>query len=269
MTPPPPSISVKADSLSHRYDTYLAVDHVSFEIASNTTFGLIGPNGAGKSTTIKMLTTLLPISSGNAWINGYHVNNQPAAVRHSIGYVPQLISADGELSAYENLLLSAKLYELPKKEREQRIDAALAFMQLTSVKDKLVKTFSGGMIRRLEIAQSLLHDPTVLFLDEPTVGLDPAARKAMWRHIDELKRSKKTTIFMTTHDMDEADALCDQVALMHLGKIIVMDTPAKLKASIGATATLDDVFIVHTGSSIKETEDFQNVKQMRRTISNL
>ena len=268
---PSPSIpiAVKVAELSHLYGAYLAVDQISFEIGAGMTFGLIGPNGAGKSTTIKMLTTLLPVSKGNAWIDGYSVIEDPAEVRRSIGYVPQLISADGDLSAYENLLLSAKLYGLPKQAREKRIDKVLQFMQLHSVKDKLVNTYSGGMIRRLEIAQALLHEPAVLFLDEPTVGLDPRARKAMWGYIEELKGRKDTTILMTTHDMDEADALCDIVALIHFGKIIVMDTPTNLKASVGPDATLDDVFILHTGSSIKETEDYQNVRQTRKTISNL
>lgn len=263
------SLSVEVIDLSHRYDSHLAVDRISFGINAGTTFGLIGPNGAGKSTTIKMLTTLLPVTSGQAYINGYNIIEQPSHVRQSIGYVPQLISADGELTGYENLLLSAKLYGLSREDRQKRIYEVLEFMNLSEFKDKLVNSYSGGMIRRLEIAQALVHQPSVLFLDEPTVGLDPAARKMLWKHIQELNKQMGTTILMTTHDMDEADALCDIVALMHLGHIIVMDTPNNLKAALGPKATLDDVFIMHTGSSLKETEDYGHVKQTRTTISHL
>lgn len=263
------SIPVEVIGLSHRYETYLAVDGISFTIEKGSTFGLIGPNGAGKSTTIKMLTTLLPATSGQAYINRYSIIDQPAKVRQCIGYVPQLISADGELTGYENLLLSSKLYGLPRKNRQNRINEVLGFMNLTEFKDKLVSSYSGGMIRRLEIAQALIHEPTVLFLDEPTVGLDPAARKMLWHHISVLNKKIGTTILMTTHDMDEADALCSIVALMHAGKIVVMDTPRKLKAALGPKATLDDVFILHTGSSLKETGGYQLAKQTRTTISNL
>lgn len=261
--------SVNVIELSHRYDSYLAVDRISFKIQPGTTFGLIGPNGAGKSTTIKMLTTLLPATSGNAFINGYSIIEQPAQVRQSIGYVPQLLSADGELTGYENLLMSAKLYGIAHEHRQDRIDEVLGFMNLSEFKNKLVSSYSGGMIRRLEIAQALIHQPNVLFLDEPTVGLDPAARKMLWKHIQELNQKMGTTILMTTHDMDEADVLCDIVALMHLGHIVVMDTPHNLKAALGPKSTLDDVFILHTGSSLKETGDYHHVKETRRTISNL
>lgn len=261
--------AVELINLSRSYDSYPAVDKISFEIKAGTIFGLIGPNGAGKSTTLKMLTTLLPATSGGAYINRYSIIKQAAEVRRSIGYVPQMISADGDLTGYENLLLLAKLYGLPREGRQERILEVLEFMRLIDVKDKLVNSYSGGMIRRLEIAQALVHHPKVLFLDEPTVGLDPAARKALWKHIQELNKQIGMTILMTTHDMDEADALCDIVALMHLGHIVVMDTPHKLKAALGPKATLDDVFILHTGSSLKERGDYQNVKQTRKTISNL
>lgn len=263
------SIAVDVIELSHRYESYLAVDRISFQIKAGTTFGLIGPNGAGKSTTIKMLTTLLPVTSGSASINGYSIIKQPSQVRQSIGYVPQLLSADGELTGYENLLLSAKLYGLSREYRQKRIQEVLAFLDLSDFSNKLVNSYSGGMIRRLEIAQALIHQPKVLFLDEPTVGLDPAARKALWKHIQILNKQIGTTILMTTHDMDEADTLCDIVALMHLGQLVVMDTPRNLKAALGPKATLDDVFILHTGSSLKETGDYGHVRQTRTTISNL
>ncbi len=263
----PAAVVVK--ELSHIYNTIPAVNSISFCIPSGKTFGLIGPNGAGKSTTIKMLTTLLPVTSGTALVAGFDVALHPSEVRQNIGYVPQLISADGELTGYENLLLSAKLYGLPWKTRKQRIYEVLELMGLLSSADQLVKQFSGGMIRRLEIGQALLHEPKVLFLDEPTVGLDPAARISLWKHIQEMRQAFGMTIFLTTHDMDEADKLCDIVALMHLGRIVVMDTPQNLKAALGPKATLDDVFVLHTGSSIKETGDFGHAKQIRTTISHL
>lgn len=260
---------IEVIDLSHRYGSYLAVDHISFKIEAGHTFGLIGPNGAGKSTTIEMLTTLLPVTSGQAYINGHSIVEEPSQVRQSIGYVPQLLSADGELTGYENLLMSAKLYGVSSEYRPQWIHEALEFMNLTDYADQLVGGYSGGMIRRLEIAQALVHQPRILFLDEPTVGLDPAARKVLWRHIQGLNKQKGTTILMTSHDMDEVDALCDTVALIHLGHILVMDTPANLKAALGPTATLDDVFILYTGSSLKETGDYSHVRETRNTISHL
>ncbi|CCB85658.1 MULTISPECIES: ABC transporter ATP-binding protein [Parachlamydia] len=261
--------AVEVIELSHIYNTRLAVDKISFAIEPGSTFGLLGPNGAGKSTTIKMLTTLLPVTSGTAFIGGYDLNTQPAQIRQLIGYVPQLLSADGELTGYENLVLSAKLYGLSKKQREKRIAELLEFMGLSDFANQLVNQYSGGMIRRLEIAQALVHEPQVLFLDEPTVGLDPAARKTLWKHIQEWRQTFGTTILMTTHDMDEADNLCDIVAFMHMGHIVAMDAPLHLKATLGPKATLDDVFILHTGSSIKETGDYGHVKQIRNTISHL
>lgn len=264
--------AIEVIELTHRYNAFLAVDHISFKVQTGTIFGLIGPNGAGKSTTIKMLTTLLPITSGKAFIHGHSIIDHPALVRQSIGYVPQLLSADGDLTGYENLMLSAKLYAIARSERQARIQEVVDFMNLNEVIDKLVHDYSGGMIRRLEIAQALIHRPHVLILDEPSVGLDPAARKNMWKHIQELNQRLGMTILMTTHDMDEADALCDIVALMHRGELVTMDTPQNLKAALGTQATLDDVFIVHTGSSLQdkgENGGYSHVKETRRTISHL
>lgn len=260
---------IDVQELTHNYNSHAAVDHISFQVPQGMVFGLLGPNGAGKSTTIKMLTTLLPPSSGSARIGGFDIVKSPGKVRQKIGYVPQLLSADGDLSAYENLLLSAKLYGLDRKTRQRRIGDVLQFMGLAEFSDQLVNQFSGGMIRRLEIAQAVLHEPAVLFLDEPTVGLDPAARKSLWQHIQEWRGQFGTTILMTTHDMDEADRLCDVVAFMHLGHIVAMDSPATLKAAIGSQATLDDVFIHHTGTSITEGGDFSHAQETRRTISHL
>lgn len=262
-----PAIEVR--ELTRCYNSHVAVDSISFDVEEGTIFGLLGPNGAGKSTTIKMLTTLLPPTLGTARIVGYDINQDAAEVRGQIGYVPQLISSDGDLSGYENLSLSAKLYGLSKDVREKRIHEILAFMGLMDVAHQLVNRYSGGMIRRLEIAQALIHRPAVLFLDEPTVGLDPSARKNLWKYIQEWRTQYNTTILITTHDMDEADKLCDIVAFMYLGRIVAMESPKKLKAIQGPEATLDDVFIYHTGASIKEGGDFNNAEQTRRTIAHL
>ena len=262
-------IAVDVQKLTHLYNTFVAVDQISFQIPKGETLGLLGPNGAGKSTTIKMLTTLLPVTSGTAVVGGFDIRRDGPKVREIIGYVPQLISADGELTGRENLLLSAQLYGLTRTEWERRIPEVLEFMGLSAWGDTLVNRYSGGMIRRLEIAQACLHRPEVLFLDEPTVGLDPAARKALWKYIEQLRQELGTTILLTTHDMDEADLLCHKIAFMYQGKIVAMGSPEKLKLALSPSATLDDVFILHTGSSIKETGDFYNAKQTRNTISHL
>lgn len=263
------NLAIEVKELTHQYQSKIAVDHISFNVQAGQVFGLLGPNGAGKSTTIKMLTTLLPVTSGTAIINGYNLIENPFAVRGQIGYVPQSLSADGDLSGFENLMLSAKLYAMDPSIRKDRINEVLYFMGLEPFAHQLVNQYSGGMIRRLEIAQSLLHEPKVLFLDEPTVGLDPAARQTLWRYIQEWRKKFHTTILLTTHDMDEADHLCDVVAFMHMGHIVAMDSPKNLKAGLGPKSSLDDVFIMLTGSSIKETGEFGNVREIRRTISNL
>jgi len=181
---------VVTDRLTRRFGSLVAVDALSITVPASSVFGLLGPNGAGKSTTIKMLTTLLPPTSGHARVAGADVVGEAARVRARIGYVPQMLSADSTLTGYENLLISAKLYRIPSAERANRIEGALEFMGLTEAAHMLVRTYSGGMIRRLEIAQAMLHRPAVLFLDEPTVGLDPVARHAVWQHIRDVRRSR-------------------------------------------------------------------------------
>ena len=221
-------------------------------------------------TVIKMLTTLLPITTGAARVAGFDITHQAVAVRRVIGYVPQALSADGALSGYENLLIFAKLYHLPHAEREQRVREALAFMGLTDAAEKLVRTYSGGMIRRLEIAQSTLHRPRVLFLDEPTVGLDPLARSAVWEHLLRLRDVYGTTIFLTTHAMDEADQLCDRVAIMHQGRVAVVGAPAELKASIGGPGqTLDEVFKHYAGDALETGRNYRETASERRTARRL
>ena len=263
-----PAIAVQAVDLTRQYEELIAVNHLSFSAKVGTIFGLLGPNGAGKSTLIKMLTTLLPPTSGTALIDGFDIVKEPRQVRRRIGYVSQMLSADGDLTGYENLLISAKLYGIPRSERAQRIAQSLEFMDLSPAAQKSVKQYSGGMIRRLEIAQSMLHRPAVLFLDEPTVGLDPMAKRAVWARIQALRGEFDTTIFMTTHDMGEANRLCDIVAFMHSGRILVQDSPANLKAQLGPEATLGDVFIHYAGTTISETVeegDWRNVSSTRGT----
>ncbi len=242
--------AIQTSQLTRRYDSLVAVDRLEFSAEAGSIFGLLGPNGAGKSTLIKMLTTLLPPSSGTALVAGYDIVARPADVRRNIGYVSQMLSADGDLTGYENLLISAKLYGIRGAERERRIREAFEFMDLAEAAGKRVKQYSGGMIRRLEIAQSMLHRPEVLFLDEPTVGLDPVAKRSVWERIRELRRQFGATILMTTHDMEEADNLCDTVAILHRGRIASLGAPAALKEQAGPEATLNDVFILSTGASI-------------------
>ncbi|MCE5293106.1 MAG: ATP-binding cassette domain-containing protein [Chlamydiales bacterium] len=261
------SVAIEVEQLSHYYNDHAAVDDISFEVQTGTIFGLLGPNGAGKSTTVKILTTLLPASHGTARVCGYDVKKQASHVRQNIGYVPQALSADGDLTGFENLTLSAKLYGLDARERNDKIHEVLDFMGLTEVKDTIVNKYSGGMIRRLEIAQGLVHQPHVLFLDEPTVGLDPAARSMLWKHLQEWRKKQNTTILLTTHDMDEADALCDVVAFMDHGHIVAIDTPQNLKSAISPNATLDEAFIYYTGSSITDGGGFTHAKQVRRNLS--
>ena len=250
-TPSPPPI-LETRGLTRRFGEFVAVDHLSLGVLPGEIFGLIGPNGAGKTTTIKMLTTLLPPSSGDATIAGYDLRRDPADVRRSIGYVPQLISADAQVSGYENLWVFARLYSIPRAERESRIHDALEFMGLSGVANELVKNYSGGMIRRLEIAQALMHRPRVLFLDEPTVGLDPLARDAVWEQIERLRGHYGTSLMLTTHYMEEADRLCERIAVMHRGSVVALGTPDALKASLGApNATLQDVFTKYAGEEVE------------------
>ena len=252
--------------LTKRYGDLIAVDSCNLSVMPGDVFGLLGPNGAGKTTVIKMLTTLLRPTSGTAVIAGLDINHYPARIRRVIGYVPQLLSADGALTGFENLELFAKLYDIPSAELDERIDEALAFMDLSGVSGILVRTYSGGMIRRLEIAQSMLHRPQVLFLDEPTVGLDPVARHAVWERIRQLRADFGTTILLTTHYMDEAEHLCDRVAFMHLGKVTALGTPAELEASIGGKeTTLDDVFEHFTRGTLEEGDSFRDTARTRRT----
>jgi len=263
------AFAIETFGLTRRFGDLIAANHVTLHVSYGSIFGLLGPNGAGKTTIIKMLTTMLEPSEGTASVAGFDIVKAPAKVRRMIGYVPQALSADGALTGWENLNLSAKLYGIPRAERKRRMEEAFSFMGLTDFARKLVKTYSGGMIRRLEIAQAMLHRPAVLFLDEPTIGLDPVARRSVWERLLELRHNFQMTVLITTHGMDEADELCDHLAIMHLGKVAAIGSPADLKASIGPDATLDDVFVHFSGGIIQEEGNYRDVRATRRTVSRL
>lgn len=257
---------IEVANLTKRFGDFTAVDDISFTADRGEIFAFLGPNGAGKSTTIKMLITLLDATSGKAAIDGHDISGDAYAVRKAIGYVPQSISVDGTLTANENMMLMAQLYDVPREERRERIAEVLKFLKLERFADKLVRTFSGGMVRKMEIGQAMLHRPHALFLDEPTTGLDPVARQDVWEHLLELRRQFGTTIFFTTHYMDEADGVADRLAIMNAGKIAVIGTSQELKDKTGVTdATLEDAFITFTGNTIREAADFRALKQARRT----
>ena len=261
---------LETSALTRRFGELTAVDELTLSVTAGEVLGLLGPNGAGKTTTIKMLTTLLPPTSGNATIAGYDVVRHASDVRRVVGYVPQLISADGTLTGYENLMVFARLYDLPERECRERVRSALEFMGLEDSADRLVRQYSGGMIRRLEIAQSVLHRPPVLFLDEPTVGLDPGARRLVWEHLDRLRAEYGTTILMSTHLMEEAEAVCGRLAIMHRGRVAVIGTPHELKAAVGRRRTsLDDVFIHFTGDQMDSGGSYRETTRTRRVVRRL
>ncbi len=247
--PPSPSPIIRTSGLTRNFGALVAVDQLDLEVARGEVFGLLGRNGAGKTTLIKMLTTLLPPSAGTAQIAGFDIGAQAADVRRVIGYVPQALSADGDLTGYENLLVFARLYDVPRRERSTRIKEALTLMGLIDSAHRLVKEYSGGMIRRLEIAQSTLHSPMVLFLDEPTVGLDPVARRDVWQMIEELRRRYGSTIVLTTHYLEEAAELCDRIGIMNKGRLVVMGTVAELEVKAGGGSTLDEAFAKYAGET--------------------
>jgi ABC-2 type transport system ATP-binding protein len=264
------STAVRCAGLTYRFGDHVAVDHVDLRIEPGETYGLLGPNGAGKTTTIRMLTTLLRPMDGSVCVFGTDAATYPMRVRRMIGYVPQLLSADATLTGRENMVLFARLFDVPRRQRADRVGSCLAAMGLSDAADRLVKTYSGGMVRRLELAQALVSAPRLLVLDEPTVGLDPIARSDVWEYIARLRESAPITVLMTTHYMDEADAYCGRVSLMHAGKIRATGTPATLKATLGSEATLDDVFRHYTGGTLDDsTGGIRDVRRARRTASRL
>ncbi len=248
-----PDKVIIANHLVKTFKAFRAVDDISFEVEGGKIFGFLGPNGAGKTTTIKMLTTTLAPSSGTILLDGNDPQKAPLAARRSFGIVFQDPSLDGEMTAGENMKLHAVLYGVPKSEQPGRIEAALKFVGLWDRRKSFAKTFSGGMKRRLEIARALLHTPRILFLDEPTLGLDPQTRNHVWDYIQTLARERRMTVFFTTHYMDEADRVADEIAIIDRGKIVARGSPEALKQNADA-ATLEEAFISLTGHAIRDEE---------------
>jgi ABC-2 type transport system ATP-binding protein len=254
---------VVVDGLVVRFGELQAVAGISFGVEAGEVFGLLGPNGAGKTTTIRVLTTLLRPDAGRALVAGYDVVRKGLSVRQAIGYVPQAISIDGALTAHENLEFYARATGVPRRERRERIAQAVEAMYLESFLDRLGRTLSGGMLRRLEIATALLKQPRVLFLDEPTVGLDPTARRLVWQRLALLRAEAVTTILVTTHQMEEAERQCDRIAVMDRGTIAALGSPDELRRRFGVPA-LEDVFTEVTGGRLEEGGSFRDVRAGRR-----
>jgi ABC-2 type transport system ATP-binding protein len=251
--------AIDVRNIVKRFGDFTAVKGISFVVEKGEIFGLLGPNGAGKSTLIRMLTTLLPPSGGTALINGYDVATQSDDVRRSIGVIPQAMTSDLELSVEENLIIFAKLYGVPRVRRRQLIDELLEAVQLTEWRHAPVRNLSGGMRRRVEIARGLVHEPRIFFLDEPTTGLDPVSRAAVWEMLRKVKAERDLTVLITTHYMDEADKLCDRIAIVDHGELKALDSPLRLKASIPGNNTLDVSFSSTPATWIAELERLPGV----------
>lgn len=234
--------AIEVNHIVKKYGDFTAVDDVSFAVKDGEIFGLLGPNGAGKSTLIRMMTTLIPITAGTACIAGHDVQKDPDAVRRTIGVIPQALTSDLDLTVEENMSIYAKLYDVPPKRRREAIDELLELVDLTKWRSAQTKTLSGGMRRRLEIARGLVHSPKIFFLDEPTTGLDPVSRVAVWEMLTNIKSQRQLTILITTHYMDEADRLCDRIAIVDHGKLVALDSPTALKASVPGSNVIEAQF---------------------------
>jgi ABC-2 type transport system ATP-binding protein len=234
--------AIVVDNIVKRYGDFEAVSGITFAVEDGEIFGLLGPNGAGKSTLIRMMTTLTPLTSGRAVIAGHNVSREPDAVRRTIGVIPQALTSDLDLTVEENLSIYAKLYQVPKTQRQRNIEELLEAVDLLKWRDAQTKTLSGGMRRRLEIARGLVHNPRIFFLDEPTTGLDPVSRSAVWEMLNHLKSTHHLTMLITTHYMDEADRLCDRIAIVDHGKLVALDTPMALKSSVPGTNVVEAQF---------------------------
>ena len=271
----PPAVG--CTDLSYSFGQTKAVDGLDLTVVSGEVFGLLGPNGAGKTTAIRCVTTLLPVPSGMVRVFGHDVATERMAVRRLLGYVPQQLSADASLTGRENVSLFARVFDVPRRERAARVGQALDAVGLADAADRLAGTFSGGMVRRLELAQALVSAPRLLILDEPTIGLDPIARTSVWEHINAVRDATGMTVLVTTHYMDEADQYCDRVALMHRGRVRALGTPDELRTGLGERRglgkngelpTLEDVFRDIAGSGLDEQSgDFSDVRSTRRTAS--
>lgn len=234
--------AIEVTHIVKKYGDFTAVDDVSFYVKEGEIFGLLGPNGAGKSTLIRMMTTLIPITAGSARISGHDVASDPDDARRTIGVIPQALTSDIDLTVDENLSIYAKLYDVPAAKRKKNIDELLELVDLTKWRGAQTKTLSGGMRRRLEIARGLVHSPKIFFLDEPTTGLDPVSRVAVWEMLTKIKNERQLTVLITTHYMDEADRLCDRIAIVDHGKLVALDTPAALKASVPGSNVIEAQF---------------------------
>jgi ABC-2 type transport system ATP-binding protein len=234
--------AIEVKDIVKKYGNFTAVDNVTFQVKEEEIFGLLGPNGAGKSTLIRMMTTLIPITSGYAKIAGHDVSKEADAARNTIGVIPQALTSDLDLTINENLNIYAKLYNVPADKRKKNIDELLELVDLTKWRDAQTKTLSGGMRRRLEIARGLVHSPRIFFLDEPTTGLDPVSRVAVWEMLTNIKKHRNLTILITTHYMDEADRLCDRIAIVDHGKLVALDSPAALKHTVPGANVIEVQF---------------------------
>jgi ABC-2 type transport system ATP-binding protein len=262
-------LAVRCRGMRKQFGQLTAVDGVDLDVRAGEILGLLGPNGAGKTTTIRVLITLLPSDGGEITVFGRDITTDPLGVRRLIGYVPQQLSADGALTGRENVGLFARLFDVPRSERARRTDEVLEVVGLADSADRLADTYSGGMVRRLELAQALVSNPRLLVLDEPTIGLDPVGRDSVWERVHELRRDLDMTVLVTTHYMEEADEHCDRVAIMHKGRVETVGVPAELKAELGPDATLEDVFREYSGHQFEEGGDFRYVRAARRTARRL
>ena len=234
--------AIRVENIVKRFGDFEAVKGISLDVRPGETFGLLGPNGAGKSTLIRMMTTLIPITAGRAFIDGHDVDRDPDAVRRCMGVIPQALTSDINLTVEENLSIYAKLYSVPRAERRRNIEELLEAVDLLKWRDAETRTLSGGMRRRLELARGLVHNPKIFFLDEPTTGLDPVSRVAVWEMLNTLKQRRQLTILLTTHYMDEADRLCDRIAIVDHGQLVALDTPANLKHSVPGNNVIEVQF---------------------------
>ena len=254
---------IRVHELVKTYGEFRAVDNISFTVPAGEIFAFLGPNGAGKTTTIKMLTTLLKPTSGSLTLDGLSPSTHQTEVRKRFGIVFQDPSLDGDLTAYENMDIHGVLYAVPSRVRAERIETLLKLFELWERRESLVKTFSGGMKRRLEIARGFLHTPKILFLDEPTLGLDPQSRNQLWGHVKKLNESEKTTVFLTTHYMDEAERVAQRIAIIDHGKIVAQGTPDELKTQT-KTDSLEAAFLALTGNSIRDESANPGAENMRQ-----
>lgn len=265
MSTPAPAIQCR--NLTHRYGDFTAVEDLSLEVNAGETVGLLGPNGAGKTTVVRVLTTLTPVQHGEVRMFGLDARRDTMDIRHNLGYVPQQLSIESALTGRQNVDLFARLYDVPRKHRRSRVDEALTAMQLLDVAENLAGTYSGGMVRRLELAQALVNRPSLLILDEPTVGLDPIARDSVWSQVADMQEQYGMTVLLTTHYMEEADALCDRVALMHHGVLQAVGSPHDLKAALSSddapNATLEDVFRHYAGEDLAQDTARRHLSEIR------